>query len=111
MIEINYIIYLKKKNIKCSFEPCIRACVVVKYTPIEFNIDDKQVSVYIFLKGNIIITGARHRNHIIEAYNYINNILITHANEINIKEDEDDNLILQIYEELQKKAALGLIKF
>jgi len=101
---------LKKKNIKCSYEPCIRACVVVKYTPLTFNPDDKQVSVYIFLKGNIIITGARHRDHIIGAYNYINDILITHSDDINIQEDDEDSLILRIYNDLQKKAADSLIK-
>lgn len=101
---------LKKKNIKCSFEPCIRACVVIKYTPVNFNPDDKQVSIYIFLKGNIIITGARDRDHIISAYNYINEILITHADEINIQEDEEDSLIMKIYNDIQLKMSTDLVK-
>ena len=29
---------LNKKKIKCSYEPCIRACVIIKYTPLEDNI-------------------------------------------------------------------------
>jgi TATA-box binding protein (TBP) (component of TFIID and TFIIIB) len=101
---------LKSRHIKCSFEPCIRACVVVKYTPLKFNIEEKQVSIYIFLKGNIIITGARDREHIIEAYNYINNILITHADEINIiDDDKNEQIILNIYEDIKKKINNGLI--
>jgi TATA-box binding protein (TBP) (component of TFIID and TFIIIB) len=101
---------LKSRNIKCSFEPCIRACVVVKYTPVKFNMEEKQVSIYIFLKGNIIITGARDREHIIEAYDYINNILITHADEINIiDDDKNETLILNIYKDIKKKIDNGLI--
>jgi TATA-box binding protein (TBP) (component of TFIID and TFIIIB) len=101
---------LKNRNIKCSFEPCIRACVVVKYIPIKFNTEEKQVSIYIFLKGNIIITGARDREHIIEAYEYINNILITHADDINIiDDDKNETMILKIYEDIKKKIDSGLI--
>jgi TATA-box binding protein (TBP) (component of TFIID and TFIIIB) len=101
---------LKSRNIKCSFEPCIRACVVIKFTPTTFNIEEKQVSIYIFLKGNIIITGARDREHIIEAYTYINNLLITHADEINIiDDDKNEQIILNIYEDIKKKIDAGLI--
>jgi len=101
---------MKSRNIKSSFEPCIRACVVVKYTPKKFNIEEKQVSIYIFLKGNIIITGARDREHIIEAYEYINNILITHADEINIiDDDKNEAMILKIYEDIKIKVENGLI--
>ena len=101
---------LKSRNIKCSFEPCIRACVVVKYTPVKCNTEEKQVSIYIFLKGNIIITGARDREHIIEAYEYINNLLITHADDINIiDDDKNETMILKIYEDIKKKIDSGLI--
>ena len=101
---------LKSRNIKCSFEPCIRACVVIKYIPQNFNPDEKQVSIYIFLKGNIIITGARDRDHIISAYEYINNILINHADEINIiDDDKNENMILEIYNDIKKKIDTGLI--
>jgi TATA-box binding protein (TBP) (component of TFIID and TFIIIB) len=102
---------LKKKNIKCSFEPCIRACVVVKYTPPNYNSDEKQVSIYIFQKGNIIITGARDRDHIISAYNYINDILVTHYDEVNINDNEKNtDIILQLYDEIMEKVNKGLIK-
>ena len=65
---------LKKKKVKCIYEPCIRACVIIKFVPTTDNIDCKEVSIFIFKKGNIIITGARSRAQVVEAYTYINNI-------------------------------------
>ena len=35
---------------------CIRACVIVKFTPQRNNDEEKEVSIFIFEKGNIIIT-------------------------------------------------------
>jgi len=67
---------LKMKKIKSSYEKCIRACVIVKYCPIIKNKEEKEVSLFIFEKGNIIITGARNLEHIIESYNYLNNIIL-----------------------------------
>lgn len=108
--EVLYVL-LKKKSIKCSYEQCIRACVVVKYVPPNYNVDEKQVSIYIFRKGNIIITGARDRDHIISAYNYINNILITHSDEINmVNEDKTEETLLELYNEVMDKVNKGLIK-
>jgi len=66
---------LLQKKIKASYEKCIRACVIVKFTPVAFNEEEKEISIFIFEKGNIIITGARNLNHIIESYNYINNMI------------------------------------
>jgi hypothetical protein len=45
------------------------------------------------------------------AFNYINNILLTHTNEIiknNEKEEED--IILNIYKSIMKEVDIGLIK-
>jgi len=94
---------LLKKKIKSSFEPCIRACIIVKHTPLIDNDDQKEISIFIFQKGNIIITGARKKSHIISAYKYINNILITHSDEISKKDEKDEEiLILNIYNNLMK---------
>ena len=98
---------LLKKKIKSSFEPCIRACVIIKYTPVVDNDELKEISIFVFQKGNIIITGARRKSHIMAAYKYINNILITHSEEIS-KKDEDD-LILDLYNDILKDAENGLI--
>jgi TATA-box binding protein (TBP) (component of TFIID and TFIIIB) len=102
---------LNKKKIKCLYEPCIRACVIIKYTPIEDNIDQKIVSVFIFQKGNIIITGSRSRNHILSTYKYINNILLTHIDEITKKNnDDDEHEILDLYSNIINEVKIGVIK-
>ena len=89
------------KKIKSSFEPCIRACVIIKYTPELDNIENKEISIFVFQKGNIIITGARKRSHIISAYKYINNILITHYDDIGKKEEkEEEDLIFSLYNDI-----------
>ena len=101
---------LLKKKIKCSYEPCIRACVIIKYTPIEDNIDQKIVSVFIFQKGNIIITGSRSRNHILSTYNYINDILLTHNDEITKKNNDDESELLDLYSNIMNEINIGVIK-
>ena len=101
---------LNKKKIKCSYEPCIRACVIIKYTPIEYNIDQKVVSIFIFQKGNIIITGSRSKSHILSSYNYINDILLTHSDEITNKNYENENEILNIYSNIMDEVKIGVIK-
>ena len=101
---------LKKKKVKCIYEPCSRACVIIKYTPDIENVDNKEVSIFIFKKGNIIITGARSKGQVIESYNYINNILITHSDEIIKKSDEEEEeIILNLYNDVLKEAERGLI--
>lgn len=101
---------LKKKKVKCIYEPCIRACVIIKFTPSVDNPDSKEVSIFIFKKGNIIITGARSRNQVIEAYEYINNIFITHSDEIIKKSDEaEEELIMNLYNDVLKDVEKGLI--
>ena len=94
---------LKKKKIKSSYEKCIRACVIVKYCPKIKNVEEKEVSLFVFEKGNIIITGARNLEHIIESYNYMNNIILEHVDEIIKKNEENENkLILKLYDDIIK---------
>jgi TATA-box binding protein (TBP) (component of TFIID and TFIIIB) len=95
---------LLMKKIKASYEKCVRACVNIKYVPITHNNEEKDVSVFIFEKGNIIITGARNFHHVISTYNYINDILLNHVDDI-IKKDEDLERIamLEMYEEIYKE--------
>lgn len=102
---------LQKKKIKSSYEPCIRACVIIKYIPDKDNKEMKEVSIFVFQKGNIIITGARSQSHILSSYNYMNDILITHKNDI-IKKDEkeEEDLILDIYDDIMNDINIGLIK-
>ena len=95
---------LLKKKIKASYEKCIRACVIIKFTPKLINTEEKEISIFIFEKGNIIITGARNISNIIESYNYINDILLTHTDEIIKKDDElEGDLILNLYNDIIKE--------
>ena len=73
---------LIKKKIKSSYEPCIRACVIIKYIPLEENATNKEISIFVFEQGNIIITGAKNQSQIEQAVNFINDIIITHLNDI-----------------------------
>lgn len=92
---------LLKKKIKSSFEKAIRACVIIKFKPLQGNEDEKEISIFIFQKGNIIITGARRRSHILEAFEYVNSIILTHVDEIVIPdEDEKKQNIIKYYKEV-----------
>ncbi len=92
---------LLKKKIKSSFEKAIRACVIIKFKPEQENVDEKEISIFIFQKGNIIITGARRRSHILEAFEYVNNIILTHVEEIIIpNEDIKEKNIIKFYQEV-----------
>ena len=102
---------LVKKHIKSSYEPCIRACVIIKYKPIEKNIEEKEISIFIFQKGNIIITGARSQSHIESSYAYMNNILLSHTEDITKKDEkQEENLILDLYSDIMKEVNIGLLK-
>ncbi|QKF93950.1 TATA box-binding protein [Fadolivirus algeromassiliense] len=75
---------LTKANIRCSYEPCTHACVNIKY-----NYKNKEtISIFVFESGSIIITGAKTKNHIIEAYKFITKILYENYDNI-IKNDID----------------------
>ena len=89
---------LLKKKIKCTYEKAIRACVIVKYKPDNIN---KDVSIFIFRKGNILITGAKSQKHIVDAFNYINNIILEHINLLFVtKEEVVSKNIIKYYNEI-----------
>ena len=101
---------LLRKKIKASYEKCIRACVIIKYIPSNDNSEEKEVSIFVFEKGNIIITGARNYSHIIDSYNYVNNILLEHADDIiKIDDDIEGKLILKLYEDIFKENSHKLL--
>ena len=94
------ILYTQK--VKCSYEKCMRACVIVKYSPTTNNPENEEVTICIFEKGSIKISGARNLEQMKESYHYINRLLLQNINEI-IKNDEDEEikLILDLYEEVK----------
>ena len=99
--EALYNILLSQK-INCRYEPCIHACVNIKYT-IENEATNKVVSIFVFQSGNIIITGARTRNQINSSYEYITKILDKYHEQI-VKKDLinmlDNNDLIEILAEL-----------
>ena len=100
----NFYKLLLKKKISASYEKCIRACVIIKYCPLEENPQEKEISIFVFQKGNIIITGAKSRRHISSAYEYLNKIILEHVEEISRKDDkEEEDLLLGLYDEILKE--------
>lgn len=63
---------LLDNKIDCKFEPSIHAGVNIKFLP-EGN--EKNVSIFVFESGNIIITGAKNINNIVESYEYISKFM------------------------------------
>lgn len=94
---------LKLNDYKCTFEKCIRACVIVKFKPEKNNLEEKEISIFIFQKGNIIITGARNVSNINESYHYINKFLFRNLEEIYKETDEyETELLFKLHDEVIK---------
>lgn len=72
---------LLAENYQCLFDPVKHACVNIKY-----DHPDKTISVFVFEKGSIIITGARNCSQILDAYNFINRYLLSNHKHI-VKND------------------------
>ena len=103
---------LTKKKIRSTYEQCIKACVIIKLPNpnLNQNINNKDISIFIFQKGNIIINSAKSREQLINAYNYINNILFNHKDDI-IKKDNrlEKDIIFKFYNEIMADVNCGLI--
>ncbi len=69
---------LLQQNIECTFEPCAHAGVDIKYN--YKNID--KVAIFIFESGSIIITAAKHKDHLVSAYNFITKKLFENYHQI-----------------------------
>lgn len=59
------------------FDPQKHACVNIKHT-----YGDKIISIFVFERGKIIITGANNCEHILSAYTFINKYLLQNYNAI-----------------------------
>jgi len=70
---------LLENNYECLFDPAKHACVNIKY---EHKHTDKTISVFVFEKGSIIITGAQNCLQIHSAYEFINKYLLKNHNHI-----------------------------
>lgn len=89
---------LLNKKIECRYEPSIHACVNIKFRPTN---SIKNISIFVFQSGHIIITGAKNINNIAESYDYITNLLSEHQSEIE-KSKISDILFESINDELKE---------
>ena len=89
---------LLNKKIECRYEPSIHACVNIKFRPTNAP---KNISIFVFQSGHIIITGAKNIYNIAESYEYITNLLAEHKQEIE-KSKISDILFDNINDELKE---------
>lgn len=68
---------LLKDNHDVIYDPGKHACVNIKYEHIE-----KTISIFVFEKGSVIITGAQTCSQIRDAYNFINKYILENYNSI-----------------------------
>lgn len=87
------------ENYEVSYDPEKHACVNIKYDHLE-----KQLSIFVFEGGSIIITGVRNCYQIIDAYNFINKYLLLNYNKI-VKNDNltNSNIIKFLDKEIIKE--------
>lgn len=92
-----------KKGVKCNYENCIRrACVNIKYQPKDDNPDEKLISLSVFEKGSILIAGAKNKSQLVQSIKFINEIFVTHLEDIQksalddvIRKSKYKNLLLE----------------
>ncbi len=68
---------LNSEQKECRYDPSNHAPVNIKY-----NCKDKSISIFVFEKGSILITGAKNCEHILEGYEFINKYLLTNHKKI-----------------------------
>jgi TATA-box binding protein (TBP) (component of TFIID and TFIIIB) len=71
----------------CRYDPAIHAPVNIK-----FNCTDKSISILVFEKGSILITGAKNCSHIYQGYEFINKYLLTNHRKIVKSNINSDNI-------------------
>ena len=81
---------LQERGIECSYEPLVHACVNIKF----YYNKMKKISIFVFKKGSIIITGANSCDQILESYNFICKILYENYNKIYSTECLINDLIM-----------------
>jgi len=82
---------LLSENITSKYDPSNHACVNIKYHCV-----DKTISIFVFEKGPIVITGAKNCEHISAGYNFINRYLLANHYKIaksNINISELNNIV------------------
>ncbi|AYV78689.1 MAG: TATA box binding protein [Edafosvirus sp.] len=83
---------LLENDFECTYDPIMHACVNIKHVYSEL----KNISIFVFESGAIIITGANSCDHITSAYNFINKYLLSNYKEI-VKSDMLTNSTILMY--------------
>lgn len=68
---------LQSESIESKYDPSNHACVNIKHKCI-----DKTISIFVFEKGPIVVTGAKNCEHILSGYNFINKYLLSNHKKI-----------------------------
>jgi len=91
---------LKDKIVRI-YEPCVHACVNIKFPYSE----NEKVSIFVFEKGSVIITGSKSLSQTFSAYGYSLKMLIEEKDKIQMLEfkkfssDDKINKIIKNYTE------------
>jgi len=70
---------MRNEQYNCTFEPIKHACVNISYDP---NKSGKSVSIFVFEKGSILITGVSNCKQIYDGYIFINKYLLSNITKI-----------------------------
>ena len=82
---------LSSESIDCKYDPSNHACVNIKHRCV-----NKTISIFVFEKGSIVMTGAKNCDNILTGYNYINKYLLNNHKKIaksNINISNINNLL------------------
>lgn len=82
---------------ECLYEPVKHACVNIKY-----EYPGKTISIFVFEKGSIIITGAKNCHQISKAFNFINKFLLMNHSKIKKNDEVTNKNIIEYLEHLEK---------
>jgi TATA-box binding protein (TBP) (component of TFIID and TFIIIB) len=72
---------LENIDINCHFDKANHSCVNIKY-----DHPEKKISIFVFEKGSIVITGAKTGEQVAVGFNFINKFLYTNYKNIVKKE-------------------------
>lgn len=86
-------LFVDKYN--CTYDPEVHACVNIKHEQ-----PDKKVSIFVFERGSVIVTGAKTCTHVANAYNFINEYLLRNI-ELIKKRDTTDQTIVKYLEKIK----------
>jgi len=79
---------LVSQNIDSRFERISGSCVHIKY-----NHPIKKITILLFEKGSIVITGVKNGDQILAAYNFINKFLYANYQQIIKTEIQSQNIL------------------